>query len=129
MGKEKGACEGGWSERWEETQDALRTKPRKRISQEEQIDGSKCSALWRSSATWLKKIYRDWVAVVMGELCLDLSGKWRLGEGWRWGRADSRYRLFCQRLGMGKEERHSNSFGWIQGAEGHLVCVACTVLI
>ena len=65
----------------------------------------------------------------MGELSLDLSGKWRLGEGWRWGRADSRYRLFCQRLGVRKEESHSNSFVWIQGAEGHLVRVACIVLI
>lgn len=65
----------------------------------------------------------------MGEICLGLSGKWRLGEGWRWGRTDSRYRLFCQRLGMRKEESHSNSFGWIQGAEEHLVCVACIVLI
>lgn len=30
---------------------------------------------------------------------------------------------------MRKEESHSNSFGWIQGAEEHLVCVACIVLI
>lgn len=39
-------------------------------------------------------------AVVMGELCLELLGNWRLGEGWRWGRQTAGAGSFCRGLAV-----------------------------
>ena len=122
-GKE-GACEGSWSERREESQGALKTQPKKN-----RLKGQVFCGLERFSHVVEESPSGIWWQWSWARFAWTSRGTWRLGEGWRWGRADSECRLFCLGLGMRKEENHGNNFGWIQGVEDRCVCVAGTVLI